>query len=107
MITNKEYKRNKRQNIKNLLGAIAFAIGTTISIGTIMQQCEAKAMEESELEKTIDKAYCYHKGILHHRSKDISGLYFCSLSEERCPFYTMDKNKEYCNATYKVKKKGF
>lgn len=111
MLTNKEYQRMKKQNQNNLIKNLIFATTFTFLTATIMKRCEANAVEEESKIETIinEEPYCLHKGTLQYQSIDRVGTYtkYCASSESRCPYYHLDKNKEYCNAEQKVKKKGF
>jgi len=45
--------------------------------------------------------YCFSGGKYHYRSsggKDQKGLFYCALSEDRCPYYQLIKGKEICKA---------
>jgi len=114
MLTNKQYKRNKQNNKNDLIKAIIFAATITLTTAFLTTRCnEVNAMdEESTIEKIVNEEptpYCLHKGLLQYQSIDRVNNYqtYCSLSESRCPYYHREKNKEYCNAEQKIKKKGF
>ena len=53
--------------------------------------------EEVEKSKT---ARCFFNGKYQYRNVDKKeGKNFCAMSDDKCPYYKKEKNKEYCNTT--------
>jgi len=58
-------------------------------------------LPEKEVKTENQGPYCFSGGKYHYRSsggKDQKGLFYCALSEDRCPYYQLIKGKEICKA---------